>query len=570
MKRFLLASLMGMLIANLAFGVDIKSQIGTQDLAVDTDGTAHGTFTRRTSTGGTITLDKIDGNQIPWSNSYSRTIRPGSITGNSTGRIQGFSFGSSSYTDNGYFGAVYDNNVVNVKDPRYGADNTGVADSTAAFAAAAAAVPPYGTVFVPPGTYSVTGIVISPSNPYNLRGVGRASKISVTGANYGVTVGADINTEMRDVTVENLWITGTSSGKGGVRLGASVSVVQAGIVNISLRNLYIDGFTSNSVAHTVITGGAVINGGAGIFIGYGVNIIIDMCYLRNNYYGLLENSFGNATVGTITNTYFKSNIKYGEYLTSTRHFTHINSAWETNGESGLYAVTPSTEQESNLDLSVYGGTTEQNLVTGGTYEFVVGNDNANDVRNLTINGLSSSLSAAAIATGKKHLLMDRGREASIYNLYVGDATQTPITTTNSTSVWIFGVRDDAAASVLDSKTLYIPFDVSDGSIFGIRGKLRVGTGGSAISKHLTGTAALDFDLSGSSVYQDKTITVSGFAMSDGPVCSGVTAPVSGAVTDNMVFTCFPTADNVVTVRGMRTGGTPNPGSGTFRVDVWVH
>ena len=103
-RRFLLASLMGMLISSLAFGVDIKSQIGTQDLNVDTDGAAHGTFQRRTSTGGTITLDKIDGNQIPWSLDYSRTIRPGNITGNSTGRIQNYSIGSASYTDNGYFG----------------------------------------------------------------------------------------------------------------------------------------------------------------------------------------------------------------------------------------------------------------------------------------------------------------------------------------------------------------------------------------------------------------------------------------------------------------------------------
>ncbi len=79
MRRFLLASLMGMLISTLAFGVDIKSQIGTQDLNMDADGAAHGTFQRRTSTGGTITLDKIDGNQIPWSNAYTRTIRPADL-----------------------------------------------------------------------------------------------------------------------------------------------------------------------------------------------------------------------------------------------------------------------------------------------------------------------------------------------------------------------------------------------------------------------------------------------------------------------------------------------------------
>lgn len=81
MKRFFLAALIGMLIGNLAFSAstDVKSQIGVQDLKLDDDGAAHGTFQRRTSTGGLLTLDKIDGNQIPWSLDYSRTIRPGDI-----------------------------------------------------------------------------------------------------------------------------------------------------------------------------------------------------------------------------------------------------------------------------------------------------------------------------------------------------------------------------------------------------------------------------------------------------------------------------------------------------------
>ena len=116
MKRFFLASLMGMLICSLAFGVDIKSQIGTQDLNMDADGAAHGTFQRRTSTGGTITLDKIDGNQIPWSNAGTGTIRPKHIIGPGTGNQSGFDngtftgtlsapkIGNASYTDNGSFG----------------------------------------------------------------------------------------------------------------------------------------------------------------------------------------------------------------------------------------------------------------------------------------------------------------------------------------------------------------------------------------------------------------------------------------------------------------------------------
>ena len=109
MRCFLLASLMGMLIGQLAFGAstDVKSTIGGNDLNLtQTDGAAQETFVRRTSTGGTVNVNKIDGNDIPWTNEYTRTIRPGGITGNSSspGRIQNYNFGSASFTDNGYLG----------------------------------------------------------------------------------------------------------------------------------------------------------------------------------------------------------------------------------------------------------------------------------------------------------------------------------------------------------------------------------------------------------------------------------------------------------------------------------
>lgn len=73
-----------------AYSTDVKSLIGLQDLQLDSDNQSHGTFQRRISTSGTITLDKIDGNGIPWSNAYTRTIRPLNITGNGAGTITGY------------------------------------------------------------------------------------------------------------------------------------------------------------------------------------------------------------------------------------------------------------------------------------------------------------------------------------------------------------------------------------------------------------------------------------------------------------------------------------------------
>lgn len=170
MKRFFLASLMGLLIGQLAFGAssDVKSQIGVQDLKLDDDGAAHGTFQRRTSTGGLLTLDKIDGNQIPWSLDYSRTIRPGGITGNSSspGRIQNYNFGSASYTDNGYFADIIVGGPwVDVRKHGTGLSTTNGTDNwtTAIQTAIDNGIK---EVRVPDGIFSISGINITGKNGF--------------------------------------------------------------------------------------------------------------------------------------------------------------------------------------------------------------------------------------------------------------------------------------------------------------------------------------------------------------------------------------------------------------------
>ncbi|KKL26964.1 hypothetical protein LCGC14_2389980 [marine sediment metagenome] len=89
--------------------------------------------------------------------------------------------------------------------------------------------------------------------------------------------------------------------------------------------------------------------------------------------------------------------------------------------------------------------------------------------------------------------------------------------------------------------------------------------GATITKHISATAALNFDLSGSAS-QDLTITATGAAVGD-TVALGVP---NGSVTADTLFWAWVSATNTVTVRAMRIAGTPNPASGTFRVDVWQH
>jgi hypothetical protein len=101
---------------------------------------------------------------------------------------------------------------------------------------------------------------------------------------------------------------------------------------------------------------------------------------------------------------------------------------------------------------------------------------------------------------------------------------------------------------------------------GVSGGLRIGsTTNAAIRAHLSAVATLDFNLTSVSS-QDLSISVSGASLGD-TVSLGVP---HGSVTANTMFTAWVSAANTVTVRAMRIAGTPNPPSGSFRVDVWKH
>lgn len=62
-----------------------KGLIGKEDINLtQTDNAAVETFTRATSTGGTLVLTKLSGGSFPWDNTYTRTIRPLHIVGSVT------------------------------------------------------------------------------------------------------------------------------------------------------------------------------------------------------------------------------------------------------------------------------------------------------------------------------------------------------------------------------------------------------------------------------------------------------------------------------------------------------
>lgn len=89
--------------------------------------------------------------------------------------------------------------------------------------------------------------------------------------------------------------------------------------------------------------------------------------------------------------------------------------------------------------------------------------------------------------------------------------------------------------------------------------------GTAIVKHLSATATLDFANLAAIGCEDLTITVTGAALGD-TVALGVP---NGSVVANGTFTGWVSAADTVTVR-FCTVVSGNPASGTFRADVWQH
>ena len=90
-------------------------------------------------------------------------------------------------------------------------------------------------------------------------------------------------------------------------------------------------------------------------------------------------------------------------------------------------------------------------------------------------------------------------------------------------------------------------------------------GGATVTKILSATATLNFDLTALTV-EDLTITVTGAA--DGDV---VTLGVpNGSITTSVQYTAWVSAADTVTVRARTSAAGENPASGTFRATVIKH
>lgn len=102
----------------------------------------------------------------------------------------------------------------------------------------------------------------------------------------------------------------------------------------------------------------------------------------------------------------------------------------------------------------------------------------------------------------------------------------------------------------------------------LTGGVTIGSSGTAILKHLSASATLDFASTAAGAVTDLTITVTGAALSD-TVAIGVP---NGSVPATGTFQAWVSAANTVTVRYQNNDliTARDPASGTFRADVWQH
>ncbi len=126
-----------------------------------------------------------------------------------------------------------------------------------------------------------------------------------------------------------------------------------------------------------------------------------------------------------------------------------------------------------------------------------------------------------------------------------------------------------ASTTLFSNTDTAYFGGTATSTFSSAGALTI-AGGTAILKHLSATASLNFPIIGANSCQSLTITVTGAADGD-TVALGVPTALANA-SSTFAVTGFVSAANTVTARicQVATSASSDPAAATVRADVWQH
>ena len=305
-----------------------------------------------------------------------------------------------------------------------------------------------------------------------------------------------------------------------------------------------------------------------------------------------------TNVFTGTNT-FNTNLIFGSSTLQTqldsKPTVALTNVALLNGTNNIFTgtntfkkVKMSSVSTSATGLEVYGGSSfgtanansgEIKLGDGATDYGLITYNNANGVLYID-NHYSSGSVVFSVAGNSLFSALSTGTKAtapssSSYGLLItGGSSVEPSSGSaelrlgvDSTDYGSFSYG--ATSGNVTVKASYAPgninFVVGTNNIANITSGGVVIGGGSAISKVITSTAVLDYDLT-ALVVEDKTITVTGAG--EGDVVT-VGAP-NGSITATIQFAGWVSATNTVTIRARTSAVGENPASGTFRATVIRH
>ena len=304
-------------------------------------------------------------------------------------------------------------------------------------------------------------------------------------------------------------------------------------------------------------------------------------------YPVLTDSTNRLFPGGVTNVFFlNSNIVTTGTMRATGALTLTNSGNIFAGDgSGLTGISAgiSTSGGSATNLSLYSsGTTNRPLRvygTNGTDEAYVDKDAAIVARIAYSGGNQTAFKwSTSVFDPYVRLGIDAGTSV-VFGTYAGTdlnliAQSAIVAGASAGGGWFFGSSKDvhfrriaSGTLALDSGTDGAYRDLVSRSLYAtnIYATNLIINGGATVTKILSATATLNFDLTALTV-EDLTITVTGAA--DGDV---VTLGVpNGSVTTSVQYTAWVSAADTVTVRARTSAVGENPASGTFRATIFKH
>ncbi len=451
-------------------------------------------------------------------------------------------------------------------------------DTTAILAAMAAAVAAgAGCVRLGPHTYKTTASLVF-NGPIDVIGCGPGvTVIHATGIHYGFVVGGA--TGFFGGSLQNLSVLGTSAGKAGIRMGPDTVHPTGSPSLFSVDRVQCHGFTSTTVSHNVCEtdggegwpGSAAALGGCGFFEAFGQSTQYVSCYGYDNTYGHFESGGDEITTARFYNCNWRTNSKRGVLLRSGKSYAFYASVFESNGQEGFAVEVPATPVNGISQLTIHGCHFENNCLTSGTKEASFDNLAGGPLLQIHV---SKTTFNSVTATG--WMSFNLARECSVDKCF-GTLVDTPVTATNSTSLLVTGLPDDAAACVLDANCIEIRPDVSDGSNYVVAGHLKSQVGTGAARACSDGTL---YSYKGSSsVGSANKETLGSYSLP----ANSLTATGQGIVIEaNFTFAGNGNAKAVtleagaVTIATNDVTGSPNGGYGKLRAvlkrhsaDTWV-